>query len=58
MCTGFLMVGTPEGKKPRGRPRRRWEDNVNLNHKQITLVVVVVVVVVVVSSPLYCSTAG
>jgi hypothetical protein len=20
-------VGTPEGKRPLGRPRRRWEDN-------------------------------
>jgi len=23
---GFL-VGKPEGKRPLGRPRRRWEDN-------------------------------
>jgi hypothetical protein len=21
------MVGKPEGKRPLGRPRRRWEDN-------------------------------
>jgi hypothetical protein len=55
------MVGTLEGKKPRGRPRHRWEDNGNMNRKQITFVVVIVVVVVVVdivNSPLYCSTAG
>jgi hypothetical protein len=55
------MVGTPAVKKPRGRPRHRWEDNGNMNGKQITFVVVVFVVVVVVdivNSPLYCSTAG
>jgi hypothetical protein len=23
-----LLVGTPEGKRPLGRPRRRWEDNI------------------------------
>jgi hypothetical protein len=22
-----VLVGKPEGKKPLGRPRRRWEDN-------------------------------
>jgi hypothetical protein len=22
-----LLVGKPEGKRPFGRPRRRWEDN-------------------------------
>jgi hypothetical protein len=28
-CTGFLK-GKPEGKRPIGRPRRKWEDNINL----------------------------
>jgi hypothetical protein len=23
------LVGKPEGKRPLGRPRRRWEDNIN-----------------------------
>jgi hypothetical protein len=23
-----ILVGKPEGKRPLGRPRRRWEDNV------------------------------
>ena len=23
-----VLVGKPEGKKPLGRPRRRWEDNI------------------------------
>jgi len=22
------LVGKPEGKRPLGRPRRRWEDNI------------------------------
>jgi hypothetical protein len=25
------LVGKPEGKKPLGRPRRRWEDNINMD---------------------------
>ena len=27
--------GTPTGKKPLGRPRRRWEDNVRIDLKEI-----------------------
>jgi hypothetical protein len=23
-----VLVGRPEGKRPLGRPRRRWEDNI------------------------------
>ena len=23
-----FLVGKPEGKRPLGRPRRRWEDNI------------------------------
>jgi len=26
-----VLVGKPEGKKPRGRPRRRWEDNIKMD---------------------------
>jgi hypothetical protein len=26
-----LLVGKPEGKKPLGRPRRRWMDNIKMN---------------------------
>ena len=25
-----VLVGKPEGKRPLGRPRRKWEDNINL----------------------------
>jgi hypothetical protein len=26
-----LLVGKPEGKRPLGRPRRRWEDNIRMD---------------------------
>jgi hypothetical protein len=26
-----LMVGKPEGKRPRGRPRHRWLDNIRMD---------------------------
>jgi hypothetical protein len=28
-------VGKPEGKRPLGRTRRRWEDNVRLNLQEV-----------------------
>jgi hypothetical protein len=24
-----VLAGKPDGKRPLGRPRRRWEDNIN-----------------------------
>jgi len=33
-CTGF-MVGKPEGKRPLGRPRRRWEDNKKMDLQEV-----------------------
>jgi hypothetical protein len=30
-----VLVGRPEGKRPLGRSRRRWEDNVKLDLKEI-----------------------
>jgi hypothetical protein len=26
-----LLVGKPEGKRPQGRPRRRWIDNIKMD---------------------------
>ena len=26
-----FLIGKPEGKRPLGRPRRRWEDNIKMN---------------------------
>ena len=28
-----VLVGKPEGKRPLGRPRRRWEDNIKMDLK-------------------------
>jgi hypothetical protein len=30
-------VGTPEGKRPLGRPRRMWEDNIKTNLRETKL---------------------
>jgi hypothetical protein len=27
----WLLVGNPEGKRPLGRPRRRWIDNIKMD---------------------------
>jgi hypothetical protein len=35
-----LLVGKPEGKRPLGRPRRRWIDNIKMDLLQIGLSVV------------------
>jgi hypothetical protein len=35
-----LLVGKPEGKRPLGRPRRRWIDNIKMDLLQIGLNVV------------------
>jgi len=29
------LAGKPEGKGPIGRPRRRWEDNIKMNHQEV-----------------------
>jgi hypothetical protein len=30
-----VLVGRPKGKRPLGRPRRRWEDNINMDLGEI-----------------------
>jgi hypothetical protein len=30
-----ILVGNPEGKKPLGRPRRRWVDNIKMDLREI-----------------------
>jgi hypothetical protein len=30
-----VLVGKPEGMRPMGRPRRRWEDNIKLNLQEV-----------------------
>jgi hypothetical protein len=29
------LVGIPDGKRPLGRPRRRWEDNVKMDLQEV-----------------------
>jgi hypothetical protein len=28
-------VGRPEGRRPLGRPRRRWEDNIKMDIREV-----------------------
>jgi hypothetical protein len=30
-----VLVGRAEGKRPLGRPRRRWEENIKIYHEEI-----------------------
>ena len=30
-----VLVGKPEGKRPVGRPRRRWEDNIKMDLQKV-----------------------
>ena len=30
-----VLVGKPEGKRPLGRPRHRWEDNIKMDVQEV-----------------------
>jgi hypothetical protein len=30
-----ILVGRPEGRRPLGRPRRRWEDNIKMHLQEV-----------------------
>jgi hypothetical protein len=30
-----VLVGKPEGRRPMGRPRRRWEDNIRIDLREV-----------------------
>jgi hypothetical protein len=30
-----VLVGKPQGKRPLGRPRRRWEDNIKMDLQEV-----------------------
>ena len=30
-----FWVGKPEGRRPLGRPRRRWVDNIRMDHQEV-----------------------
>jgi hypothetical protein len=29
------LVGKPEGSRPLGKPRRRWEDNIKMDFREV-----------------------
>jgi len=29
-----ILVGKPEGRRPLGRPRHRWKDNIKMDHQE------------------------
>jgi hypothetical protein len=31
----LILVGKPEGKRPLGRPRRRWVENIKIDLREI-----------------------
>ena len=35
--TYMHLVGKPEARRPLGRPRRRWEDNIKMDHQKMEL---------------------
>jgi hypothetical protein len=35
MVAKRIFNGKPEGKRPLGRPRRRWADNIKLDFREI-----------------------
>ena len=30
-----VLIGKPEGKRPLGKPRRRWEDNIKMDLREV-----------------------
>jgi hypothetical protein len=32
-----ILAGKPTGKRPLGRPRRRWEDNIKIYLKEVSI---------------------
>jgi hypothetical protein len=30
-----ILVGRPEGRRPIGKPRRRWEDNIKMDLQEV-----------------------
>jgi hypothetical protein len=35
MRGAYILVGRPEGRRPLGRHRRRWEDNIKMDLREI-----------------------
>jgi len=30
-----VLVGKPDGRRPLGKPRRRWVDNIRMDHQEV-----------------------
>jgi hypothetical protein len=30
-----VLLGTPEGKRPLGKPRRKWQDNIKIDLQEV-----------------------
>ena len=37
VCLYVYVIWKPEGKRPLGRPRRRWEDNIGMDFQEVGL---------------------
>ena len=33
-----VLVGIPESKRPLGRPRRKWEDNIKMDLREVIVI--------------------
>jgi hypothetical protein len=34
-CAYMILLGRPEGRRPLGRPRHRWEDNIKMDLQDV-----------------------
>jgi len=34
-CAHMVLVGKPEGKRPLGTPRRRWDNNIKMDLQEV-----------------------
>jgi hypothetical protein len=34
-CAYMILVGRPEGRRPLGRPRRRWDDSIKMDLQEV-----------------------
>jgi len=39
-CVYRVLVGKSGGKRPLWRPRRRWEDNIKMDHQEVAFGVI------------------
>jgi hypothetical protein len=36
-CVYRVLVERPQGKRPLGRPRRKWEDNIKMDLRELVI---------------------